>query len=262
MSNEPKSEPSDAGTVEGTVEAFKTIMANIPEDTNHQCWCCGVTGGHHKDCAEGLARKIATHEALAAIQPKSSEPSQWAIEAVQEIKRRVGGVHDWPATLMEQVAGPVASAIDAACAAKDATIKTMCADWADDDTRVKKLAAPYIGDFDAARSPEERGLGFRGVVDVTEALVANLEANDAEIARLKQWQTNACEAFNEKDEKLAVKDQRIAAMTALLDELPHLNIYQHWVVWRVARPELVPECVPHCPRCAWEKLQAQWKATP
>ena len=78
-----------------------------------------------------------------------------------------------------------------ACAEKDQQlfdsdnqVKMLCADWAEDDTAVKSLAAPYIGDFDAARPAEGRGLGFRGVVEVTEALVAKLAEKDTEIARL------------------------------------------------------------------------------
>jgi len=43
--------------------------------------------------------------------------------------------------------------------------KHHCSDWAEEDTHVKALAKPFIGDL------EEKGLGFRGVVEVTEALV-------------------------------------------------------------------------------------------
>lgn len=90
-----------------------------------------------------------------------------------------------------------------ACAEKDATIKTLCADWADDDTTVKKLAAPYIGDFDDARSPEERGLGFRGVIEVTEAVVAKLAEREAEVVAAKELIKMLTNSIHELREEIA-----------------------------------------------------------
>lgn len=53
--------------------------------------------------------------------------------------------------------------------------RLACLDWADDDTRVKEIAKPYIGDFDGPRPEHERGPEFRGVIEVTEALVEKLD---------------------------------------------------------------------------------------
>ena len=65
-------------------------------------------------------------------------------------------------------------------------IKHMNADWAEDDTEVKQLAAPWIGDFDGPRPENERGLGFRGAVDVVTALVQKLAELRQENALIRQ----------------------------------------------------------------------------
>lgn len=118
--------------------------------------------------------------------------------------------------------------------------KDWCFDWAESDTNCKKLAEPFIGDFDGPRPKEERGSGFRDVEDVVEALVHLLGVRKHEVDGLL--------ALSEHFKK------RIEAMAKLLDDMPHLDIYSQWIVWRVARPELVAPCAEGCPRCAADKL--------
>jgi len=121
--------------------------------------------------------------------------------------------------------------------------KLHCKDWADEDTEVKKLAAPYIGDFDGPRPPQERGLGFRGVVEVTEALckrIAELTESNGNLFKIKQ-------ATVVKNGALTT---RIAEMAKLLD------ICRHDVCefdFGRSHYEKGPDHI--CPRCAWEKLK-------
>jgi len=65
------------------------------------------------------------------------------------------------------------------------TLKHCNEDWADDDTRCKELAKPFIGDFDGPEPRAERGIGFRGVVEVTEALTKKLSALEKQNAELR-----------------------------------------------------------------------------
>ena len=163
---------------------------------------------------------------------------------------------------------------DQQIADSDEQVKILCADWAEDDTAVKSMAAPYIGDFDGARPAEERGLGFRGVVEVTEALVAKLAESNAEIARLNKGADEADQEHGSLiayiEEKLPVPGahgisehiswaadeiarlkERIDEMTGLLESSGH----RHWQQNIMHDP--AGNCRSGCSRCIWEAMKAR-----
>lgn len=109
--------------------------------------------------------------------------------------------------------------------------KDWCFDWAESDTKCKKLAEPFIGDFDGPRPKEERGSGFRDVQDVVEALVHLLGVRKHDVDGLL--------ALSEHFKK------RIEAMAKLLATVPHTDEELRRVYGA---------CAPDCPRCAADKL--------
>ena len=217
--------------------------------------------------------------------PKSGEPGELATEAALKWNNYLypagGPDYGLTETGIRDTANMIQQAIDQACAEKDQQlfdsdnqVKMLCADWAEDDTAVKSLAAPYIGDFDAARPAEERGLGFRGVVEVTEALVAKLAESNAEIARLNKGADEADQEHGSLiayiEEKLPVPGahgtsehiswaadeiarlkERIDEMTGLLESSGH----RHWQQNVMHDP--AGNCRSGCSRCIWEAMKAK-----
>lgn len=58
------------------------------------------------------------------------------------------------------------------------TINYLCRDWADDDTRVKKLATPFLSEQELNGNE----YGFHGVVEVVECLVAKLTSMELKLS--------------------------------------------------------------------------------
>lgn len=81
-------------------------------------------------------------------------------------------------------------------AEKDAQIKNLCQDWADDDTRIKEIAKAHGIDVDSLSVDDGY---FRTCVDVAEKMSEALTSKDAEIARLKQELREARDALAECD---------------------------------------------------------------
>lgn len=88
---------------------------------------------------------------------------------------------------------------------KDITIRSAL-DWATEDIEVKRIAKPYIGDFDR---PNEAGIGFRGTVAVVNALVD----------KLNQWRSLAGELMKAYSGSVA----DIAEKSELLDKFKELD---------------------------------------
>ncbi len=87
-------------------------------------------------------------------------------------------------------------------------------------------------------------------LDAKDKRIAELEARDQQWH--KKWEAS-CETLGSSIEREHAQNERIKAMTALLDKMPH-----DIIAWKTNPIGVITgqRCVEDCPACAWDRLKA------